>query len=194
MDELAGIRMFVRVVEGGSFVAAARGLGVSKSVITKRVRTLINPNLTEVSKPTQWKPGQSGNANGRPVGSRQVFSAAFLSDLAAVWQEHGKDTMLHTAKNQPTTFFAVCSRLIPSDVKLTVEQTFAGLSGDDYALLKEIVFAVRQAILDASSQPPGKVLAHVLGALRNCPEKNEKRTVLFASAKSVNDLKGRFCN
>lgn len=40
MDELAGIRMFVRVVEGGSFVAAARRLGVSKSVITKRVREL----------------------------------------------------------------------------------------------------------------------------------------------------------
>jgi DNA-binding transcriptional LysR family regulator len=40
MDELAGIRMFVRVVEGGSFVAAARHLGVSKSVITKRVKEL----------------------------------------------------------------------------------------------------------------------------------------------------------
>jgi DNA-binding transcriptional LysR family regulator len=40
MDELAGIRMFVRVVEGGSFVAAARGLGISKSVITKRVKEL----------------------------------------------------------------------------------------------------------------------------------------------------------
>src|SRR6185437_4959341 len=40
MDELAGIRMFVRVVEGGSFVAAARGLGLSKSVISKRVREL----------------------------------------------------------------------------------------------------------------------------------------------------------
>ena len=40
MDELAVIRMFVRVVEGGSFVAAARRLGLSKSVITKRVREL----------------------------------------------------------------------------------------------------------------------------------------------------------
>jgi DNA-binding transcriptional LysR family regulator len=40
MDELAGIRMSVRVVEGGSFVAAARRLGVSKSVITKRVKEL----------------------------------------------------------------------------------------------------------------------------------------------------------
>ena len=40
MDELAAIRMFVRVVEGGSFAAAARRLGVSKSVITKRVKEL----------------------------------------------------------------------------------------------------------------------------------------------------------
>jgi DNA-binding transcriptional LysR family regulator len=40
MDELAGIRIFVRVVEGGSFVAASRRLGVSKSVITKRVKEL----------------------------------------------------------------------------------------------------------------------------------------------------------
>ena len=40
MDELAGIRMSVRVVEGGSFVSAARRLGVSKSVITKRVKEL----------------------------------------------------------------------------------------------------------------------------------------------------------
>jgi DNA-binding transcriptional LysR family regulator len=40
MDELAGIRMFVRVIEGGSFVSAARRLGVSKSVITKRVKEL----------------------------------------------------------------------------------------------------------------------------------------------------------
>ena len=32
--------MFVRVVEGGSFVSAARRLGVSKSVITKRVKEL----------------------------------------------------------------------------------------------------------------------------------------------------------
>jgi hypothetical protein len=32
-----------------------------------------------------WPPGQSGNPNGRPVGSRTVFSQGFLKDLAAVW-------------------------------------------------------------------------------------------------------------
>ena len=28
-----------------------------------------------------WKPGQSGNENGRPVGVRNAFSTAFLTDL-----------------------------------------------------------------------------------------------------------------
>ena len=37
-----------------------------------------------------WQPGQSGNVNGRPVGSRQAFSAGFLKDLAEVWQAEGR--------------------------------------------------------------------------------------------------------
>jgi hypothetical protein len=109
-----------------------------------------------------WQPGQSGNPNGRPVGSRTAFSASFLKDLAEVWQQHGKDTMLHTAKTQPATFFAVCARLIPSDVKLTVEQTYGGLSADDYAALR----AIREAIPDANSQSPQAVLEYVRDTLR----------------------------
>jgi hypothetical protein len=73
-----------------------------------------------------WQPGQSGNPNGRPVGSRTAFSAGFLKDLAKVWSEEGRETMVKTAKDQPTTFFAVCARLIPSDVKLTVKTHYAG--------------------------------------------------------------------
>jgi hypothetical protein len=87
----------------------------------------MNPNLTEVSKATQWKPGVSGNPNGRAPGSRQAFSSGFLKDLAEVGAEHGRERMIKTAKDQPTTFFAVCARLIPSDVKLIVEQTYGGL-------------------------------------------------------------------
>ncbi len=37
-----------------------------------------------------WKPGQSGNLNGRPVGSRTAFSAGFLKDLAEIWSEEGR--------------------------------------------------------------------------------------------------------
>ena len=43
---------------------------------------------------TPWVAGQSGNLNGRPVGSRTVFSQGFLKDLAEVWASHGKQTMI----------------------------------------------------------------------------------------------------
>jgi hypothetical protein len=59
---------------------------------------------------TPWKPGQSGNSNGRPVGSRTVFSQAFLKDLAEVWSDEGREAMLKTAKTNPTVFFATLFR------------------------------------------------------------------------------------
>jgi hypothetical protein len=73
-----------------------------------------------------------------------------------------------TADNQPSTFFAVCARLIGPEVKLTIEQSLPGnLSAEDWAMMREIVEAVKQAIPDASSQPPGAVLQHVLAKLRD---------------------------
>src|SRR6478752_10329923 len=86
-------------------------------------------SLVEVDHPTRWKKGQSGNPSGlpgKPVGARTAFSQGFLKDLAQVWQEHGRDTMLHTAKTQPATFFAVCARLIGPEVKVTVERSLPG--------------------------------------------------------------------
>ena len=50
---------------------------------------------------TPWVAGQSGNLNGRPVGSRTVFSQGFLKDLVAVWATHGKGTMIKTVQ-KPT--------------------------------------------------------------------------------------------
>ena len=74
-----------------------------------------------------WPPGQSGNPNGRPVGSRTVFSQGFLKDLAGVWASHGKETMIKTAQDNPGIFFATCARLIGPEVKLTIEQELPGL-------------------------------------------------------------------
>ena len=48
------------------------------------------------------------------------------------------------------------------EVKLTIEQRLPGnLSMEDWQMMKEIIAAVRQAIPDASSKPPGAVLEHV---------------------------------
>jgi hypothetical protein len=119
-----------------------------------------------------WPPGVSGNPNGRPVGSRSAFSAGFTRDLAEVWAEKGKASMLYTAEKQPAVFFATCARLLPNDVRVTVEQSLPGnLSMEDSQMMKEIIAVVRQAIPDASSKPPGAVLEHVLSALRQADAK-----------------------
>ena len=123
-------------------------------------------HITEVSKPTQWKPGQSGNLNGRPVGTRQAFSAGFLRDLAEVWSEEGRETMVKTARTNPATFFAVCARLIGPEVKLTIEQSLPGnLSAQDWAIMREIVDAVKNAVPDAANRPAGEVLEYVRAKL-----------------------------
>jgi len=97
------------------------------------------------------QPGQSGNPNERPVGSRTAFSAGF-KDLAEVWSDEGREAMVKTTKTNPTALFATCARLIPNDVRVTVEQQLPGnLTMEDWAMRREIVEAVRQALPDASS-------------------------------------------
>ena len=75
-----------------------------------------------------WPPGVSGNPNGRPVGSRTVFSQSFLKDLASVWAERGRAAMEKTAIDQPGVFFATCARLIGPEVKQSWPRKF-GRSG-----------------------------------------------------------------
>ena len=78
--------------------------------------------------------------------------------------------MLHTAKTQPSVFFATCARLIGPEVKLTIEQSLPGnLSPSDWADLRELLSAVQSALPDAADRPPGEVFRYALDALK-CAE------------------------
>jgi len=103
----------------------------------------------------RWQPGQSGNLAGKPAGARHRFSAAFLEDLAETWAEHGRSTMLATIKQAPATFFAIAARLIPADVKVSIEQTFGDLTAEDYAIL---IAKLRKP--DSGKQAPTKGPVH----------------------------------
>jgi hypothetical protein len=94
----------------------------------------------------RFAPGLSGNPSGlpgRPLGSRQVFSPGFLRDFAEVWRDHGRETMMKTATDQPALFFATCARLLLTTFGLTIEQTLPGkLSMEDWTIMREIIAGV----------------------------------------------------
>ena len=57
----------------------------------------------------QWRLGQSGNPAGRPIGSRNKFSEAFLADLLGTWEEHEKAALERGATNNPAVFLRVAA-------------------------------------------------------------------------------------
>ena len=144
-----------------------------------------------------WQPGQSGNPNGRQVGSRAAFSAGFTRDLAEVWAEKGKASMLYTADKQPAVFFATCARLLPNDVRVTVEQSLPGnLSPSDWHLMLEVV----EAVVGAMPRCPAicwQVLHSSMYWMRCATiQKNVRNTNSSTAqqAKFMNELNGPFDN
>ena len=155
----------------------------------------MNSNLAEVGKPTRWPPGQSGNPAGKPPGTRTAFSQGFVRDFALVWAEEGLEAVRKVAKKSPEAFVAIAARICPNDVRLTLEQAIpGGMSLEDYSLMREVIAAIREGMPSADQLQPGQVFQHVLEALHDVRRKPKIRTVLFAPAKFVNDITGRFYN
>jgi hypothetical protein len=118
-------------------------------------------------KPWLWKTGESGNVNGRPKGSRNAFSAIFVGDLTATWAQHGPDVLRKVAIQDPSRFLGVCASVLPKDVALTIEQQSPGnLDPADWAIVTEVLQAIKSALPDVADRRPGEVLQLTLDALR----------------------------
>jgi hypothetical protein len=61
-------------------------------------------------------------SKGRPKGSKQKLSIAFLADLERAWEEHGNSVIMRVIAERPQDFLKVIANILPRDVNLQVTQ------------------------------------------------------------------------
>jgi hypothetical protein len=64
-----------------------------------------------------FKPGQSGNPNGRPRGARSKFGEDFVKDFADSWAKHGKLVLEKLALEDPATYSRVACAILPKVIE-----------------------------------------------------------------------------
>jgi hypothetical protein len=114
---------------------------------------------------TAWKPGQSGNSRGRPLGARQRVSEQLIADIADVWAIYGKNVLRRLAAQDPATLAKIAYGLLPKDVFISVEQRTPGnLDPDEWAILRNVIDLIQATT--PKGAPLGPVLATIENALR----------------------------
>lgn len=68
-----------------------------------------------------WKPGQSGNPNGRGKGSRNKLGEAFLDALHDDFQAHGVAAIQKVRDEKPDQYLKVIASILPKELNVKVD-------------------------------------------------------------------------
>jgi hypothetical protein len=67
-----------------------------------------------------FAPGQSGNPAGRPKGSRNKLSEAFITDMQADWEQNGVAVIAAVREEKPDVYLKVVASILPRDLNVNI--------------------------------------------------------------------------
>ena len=103
-----------------------------------------------------WKPGQSGNPKGRPLGSRNKLSEEFFRDLCDAWQAFGKPALMTAAWTHPLEFVRLVASLMPRELEATI--TPVAMERMSNAQLEAIIAQGLQSGLDPATDEDAQII------------------------------------
>ncbi len=80
-----------------------------------------------------FKPGQSGNPAGRPVGARNKLGEAFIQALQEDFEQHGIAAVQKVRDEKPDQYLKVIASLMPKEHRLSFDDQYDGMTDAELA-------------------------------------------------------------
>src|SRR5262245_2927514 len=90
----------------------------------------------------QFAKGASGNLGGNSQRTRHLFSKAFVEALAKDFREWGAEAIARVRTETPAAYLRVCTKLLPTELKLEHCQAVKALSDEELERAIELVQAM----------------------------------------------------
>lgn len=77
---------------------------------------------------TRFKPGESGNPNGRPKGARNKLDELFLDALYKDFKQGGVEAIRKCREDKPDVYLNVIAKVVPKQVDISADESVADLA------------------------------------------------------------------